>query len=78
MVEGMIRAINPRAGFKSVHASRGKVMGAEPIAAMREHKMVDHVGGCGTPNIRYAASPATLIAYRVDYSPNRATHWFGR
>lgn len=44
MVEYTIRAVNPDVSFKSVTASRGKAIRAEPIAAMYEQGKVHHVG----------------------------------
>ena len=38
MVEATIRALDPRVSFKSVHASRGKVVRAGPIAALYEQR----------------------------------------
>jgi phage terminase large subunit-like protein len=48
MVEEVIRAVDPHVSFKSVHASRGKVVRAEPIAALYEQRKVHHVGGFAT------------------------------
>jgi len=48
MVEPTIRALDPRVSFKSVHASRGKVVRAEPIAALYEQRKVHHVGNFST------------------------------
>jgi phage terminase large subunit-like protein len=45
MVEATVGALDPRASFKAVHASRGKVVRAEPIAALYEQRKVHHVGG---------------------------------
>lgn len=44
MVENTIRVVDKRVPFKAVHASRGKVMRAEPISALYEKKLVHHVG----------------------------------
>lgn len=45
MVEHVIRTIDPKASYKEVTASRGKVMRAEPVAALYEQGKVSHVGG---------------------------------
>jgi predicted phage terminase large subunit-like protein len=45
MVEGVIRTAAPRVSYKKVHASRGKRVRAEPIAALYEQGRVSHVGG---------------------------------
>ena len=44
MVEAVIRAERAGAPYKGVHASRGKVTRAEPIAALYEQGRVSHVG----------------------------------
>ncbi len=44
LVESNIRAIDPYANFRKVHASRGKEKRAEPIVSLYEREMIDHVG----------------------------------
>jgi phage terminase large subunit-like protein len=44
MVEHTIRMVDPNVSFKSVHASRGKVIRAEPASALYEQGRVHHVG----------------------------------
>ncbi len=44
MVESTIRAVDPRVPIKMVHASRGKVVRAEPVVALYEQHRVHHVG----------------------------------
>ena len=36
MVEAVIRTADPRVPYRAVHASRGKIVRAEPIAALYE------------------------------------------
>jgi phage terminase large subunit-like protein len=43
-VEHTIRMVDPNVSFKSVHASRGKVIRAEPASALYEQGRVHHVG----------------------------------
>jgi phage terminase large subunit-like protein len=45
MVGEVIRGIDPLVPLKSVHASRGKVARAEPVAALYEQGRVQHVAG---------------------------------
>ncbi|MEO0937012.1 MAG: terminase family protein [Pseudomonadota bacterium] len=45
MVETVVRGIDPLIPFKAVHASRGKVARAEPVAALYEQGRVRHVRG---------------------------------
>jgi phage terminase large subunit-like protein len=44
MVGHVIRSADPLASFKEVSASRGKIVRAEPIAALYEQGRVSHVG----------------------------------
>ncbi|WP_164661240.1 DNA-packaging protein [Tropicibacter sp. Alg240-R139] len=44
LVEEVVRQIDPLVPYKGVHASRGKVARAEPVAALYEQDKVRHVG----------------------------------
>lgn len=44
LVESNVRSIDPEVSFKQVHASRGKQVRAEPVAARYEQRRVRHVG----------------------------------
>lgn len=44
MVEATLRMIDPNVSFAAVHASRGKVTRAEPVAALYEQGRVHHFG----------------------------------
>lgn len=44
LVESNIRAVDPHANFRKVHASRGKAKRAEPVVSLYERELVDHVG----------------------------------
>jgi len=44
MVETTIRTVDPNVSFKAVHASKGKITRAEPIAALAEQFRIHHVG----------------------------------
>lgn len=44
LVERLIRTIDNQVPYTAVHASRGKLLRAEPIAALYEQKKVSHVG----------------------------------
>ncbi|HWG06006.1 MAG TPA: terminase family protein [Beijerinckiaceae bacterium] len=48
MVEHTIRVMKPSVSYKAVHASRGKVTRAEPVAALYEKQMVHHLGAFPT------------------------------
>ena len=44
LVEDVIRTVDRHVSYRAVHASRGKVVRAEPISALYEQKRVHHVG----------------------------------
>lgn len=44
MVESTIRNVDENVSYKSVHATRGKVIRAEPVSALYEQNRVHHVG----------------------------------
>jgi phage terminase large subunit-like protein len=71
MVEATIRAVDPLVPFKAVHASRGKVVRAEPIAAMYEQRKVHHVGGFATLEDQMCAFTSDFDRGRSGYSPDR-------
>jgi len=45
MVESVLRQVDPLVPFRAVHASRGKVARAEPVAALYEQGRVRHLRG---------------------------------
>lgn len=45
MVESTIRSVDADVSYKAVHASRGKVLRAEPVSALYEQGRVSHVVG---------------------------------
>jgi len=44
MVELTIRSVDPNISYKAVHASKGKITRAEPIASLYEQDRVVHIG----------------------------------
>jgi phage terminase large subunit-like protein len=44
MVQTTVRTVDPNVSFKAVHASRGKIVRAEPIAALAEQHRIHMVG----------------------------------
>ena len=44
LVERVLRTVDPSVAYRAVRASRGKVVRAEPIAALYEQGRVHHVG----------------------------------
>ena len=48
LIEAILRTVQLEFAYKGVHASRGKLTRAEPIAALYEQHRVHHVGALGT------------------------------
>jgi phage terminase large subunit-like protein len=44
MVEHTLRSLDDKISYKAVHASRGKISRAEPIAALDSHGRIHHAG----------------------------------
>lgn len=59
MVESVVRAVDEGVSYKAVHATRGKVSRAEPVAALYEQGRVHHVG----PASAYSALEAQLLMF---------------
>jgi hypothetical protein len=74
MVEAVVRAAaadaKVRVRYKEVKASRGKVVRAEPVAALYEQGKVCHVGAF--PALEDEMIPFTTHGYMGDGSPDRA------
>ena len=67
MVESTLHNLNPNIPFKALHASKGKITRAEPVAALYEQHRVHHVGIFGTLEDQCCDyDPAT-----ADWSPDR-------
>jgi len=70
MVEHVIQTSRARTPYKQVHASRGKVVRAEPISALYEAGKVRHVGRFG--DLEDELTAFTTYGYTGEGSPNRA------
>lgn len=73
MVEFVVRTANPNISYKSVTASRGKVVRAEPIAALHETGKIKLVGRFD--ELEDELCSFTTTGYTGERSPNRAD-WF--
>lgn len=69
LIETLLRQIAPNLAVKPVRASRGKVLRAEPVAALYERGLVHHVGGLPRLEDQMAAFDAEGRAGRA--SPDR-------
>lgn len=67
MVESTIRTVNARLPVKTVNASRGKAIRAEPVSALYEQGKVHHIGFLGT----LESEMTTWVPGVSTRSPNR-------
>ena len=73
MVEFVIQTARPKTPYRNVHASRGKVVRAEPFSALYEQGKVRHVGYFN--DLEDELEAMSTIGYTGEGSPNRADAW---
>jgi predicted phage terminase large subunit-like protein len=71
MVEATLRIVDPNVSFTPVHASRGKVIRAEPVAALYEQHRVRHVGTFPTLEDQMCGFTTDLDRIAAGLSPDR-------
>ena len=71
MVEATIRMVDPNVSYAKVHASRGKVMRAEPVAALYEQHRIHHVGAFPTLEDQQCGFAADFDRASSGFSPHR-------
>jgi phage terminase large subunit-like protein len=69
MVRAIIHAQNPNIPYKEVHASRGKIVRAEPISSLYEQAKIHHIGYF--PELEDQLCSMTLAGYVGLKSPDR-------
>ena len=69
LVEEVLRQVDPLVPYRAVHASRGKVARAEPVAALYEQGRVRHVRGLAA--LEEQMCLMTLQGYEGTGSPDR-------
>jgi phage terminase large subunit-like protein len=69
MVGEVIRQIDPMVPYRAVHASRGKVARAEPVAALYEQGRVSHA--LGLDSLEDQMTRMTRFGYEGEGSPDR-------
>ena len=71
MVEATLRMIDPNVPFSAVRASRGKVVRAEPVAALYEQGRIHHLGAFPTLEDQMCAFTSDFDRNTAGYSPDR-------
>ncbi len=71
LVETVVRSIDANVSYRKVHASRGKVTRAEPIAALYEQKRVSHVGTFANLEEQMCEFTTDFDKATMGYSPDR-------
>ena len=71
MVESTIRMVDRSVSYREVHASRGKVLRAEPVSALYEQRKVHHVGGFEKLEDQMTAFTSDFSRSSAGYSPDR-------
>src|SRR5215469_3537782 len=71
MVGATLRMVDPNIPFTAVHASRGKVVRAEPAAALYEQQRVHHVGMFPELEDQMCGFTTDFDRQRAGYSPDR-------
>lgn len=71
MVEATLRSVNKLVPYKAVHATRGKVIRAEPIAALDEQGKIHHVGSFPVLEDQLCEFTLDFDRATAGYSPDR-------
>ena len=71
MVENTIRMVSQNVSFRAVHASRGKVIRAEPASALYEQRKVHHVGTFAALEDQMCAFTTDFNRMQAGFSPDR-------
>jgi phage terminase large subunit-like protein len=71
MVEATLRVVDPTVPFTAVHAARGKVARAEPVAALYEQGRVHHLGAFPALEDQMCGFAHDFDRAAAGYSPDR-------
>ena len=71
MVEATIRMVDPNVSYAAVRAARGKVVRAEPVAALYEQGKVFHVGAFATLEDQMCGFTSDFDRSVAGFSPDR-------
>jgi phage terminase large subunit-like protein len=69
LVERVVRMVDPQVPFRAVHATRSKMLRAEPVAALYEQGRVGHLRGLGALEEQMCQMTAT--GWKGRGSPDR-------
>ena len=71
LVEATLRVVDPAVAFRAVHAARGKLARAEPVAALYEQGRVHHVGAFPALEDQMCALSPDFDRTAAGWSPDR-------
>jgi phage terminase large subunit-like protein len=71
MVGAMLRMIDPNVAFTAVRASRGKVVRAEPVAALYHRGRIHHIGTFPQLEDQMTNFTSAIDRAAAGYSPDR-------
>ena len=71
MVEATIRMVDRNISYSAVRATRGKVVRAEPAAALYEQRRVHHVGAFPTLEDQMCGFTSDFDRKTAGFSPDR-------
>ena len=71
LVENTVRSVDRGVSYKGVHASRGKVIRAEPVSALYEQQKVHHVGNFPELEDQMTSFTSDFNRNTAGYSPDR-------
>ena len=71
MVEATLRMVDPNVAYTAVRATRGKVVRAEPVAALYEQGRIHHVGAFPTLEDQMCGFTTDLDRKTAGFSPDR-------
>lgn len=71
LVEAMLRTLDPNVPYAAVHAARGKVARAEPVAALYEQGRIHHIGAFPALEDQMCAFGPDFDRAAAGYSPDR-------